>query len=385
LPARWYKAAAAMLGPTATRAAGFLTLACVVGCSDVGDSSALPGPTSPNSDSASEFDVFAGDDGTDSTVEGGSASPDDVLVAATDGSDAASTRSEPDLSDGPSGTEMTPATVGGSLESGATDVASADGSVDSTVQDANADSLVPDAKADATAAADGESRDSESIDGQGTDSGIDATGPSPCTTSPCAASGPNSVECDGNMGMNAPTGVCTPTEVRLVDRDIRNGNLTAAGQLKPYILSTKTGSCYECMVFNDCIDNDVNGDTGKECADVTVATLDTEPGPQECLDTFDCIESNMCDTANPPASCFCGTASGASCLTAGAANGPCLNLEIDGLAVGTCSTTYPAAKSCTEGDATATSKAYDDQTRPAGNANSLLGCAFANCKELCTP
>jgi hypothetical protein len=209
--------------------------------------------------------------------------------------------------------------------------------------------------------------------------------PTPCTSVPCTASGPNSVECDGNTGMNAPAGVCTPTEVRLVDRDVKNGNLTPAGQLKPYAPATKTGSCYECMVFNDCIDDDVNGDSGNECADVKVATLDTEPGPQECLDTLDCIQSSVCDTANPPESCFCGTASGASCLTAGAANGPCLSLEIDGLAIGTCSTTYPAAKSCTEGDPTATSKAYDDQTRPAGNANALLGCAFANCKEVCTP
>jgi hypothetical protein len=220
----------------------------------------------------------------------------------------------------------------------------------------------------------------------GVEAGTDASASiTACTQSPCGASGPNSVLCDGNTGSNEPAGVCSPTEAVFVDRDIAAGNLTATNQLKPYVPSTKTGSCYECLVFDDCIDDDIYGDTGKECGDVTAATLDGEPGRQECLDTLACIFTSKCDTADPPSSCFCGTASGAACLGAGAANGPCLALEIDGLGIGTCSTTYPSPKSCTEGDPTATSKAYSDQTRPAGNANAFMGCAYSNCKELCTP
>jgi hypothetical protein len=209
--------------------------------------------------------------------------------------------------------------------------------------------------------------------------------PVPCTGGVSPNNTPiGCVPCDGNSGTTAPAGVCTSTEQLLVTRDIAAGNITGH-TLKPYVASTKTGSCYECMVFNDCIDNDTNGDTGKECADVTAPTLDGEPGPAECIDTLKCIYSTLCDTANPPSSCFCGTASGSACLTAGAANGPCLNDEIDGLGVGSCSTMFPAAKSCTEGDPTASSKAYVNQTLPAGNANALTGCAVANCKTLCTP
>jgi hypothetical protein len=217
-----------------------------------------------------------------------------------------------------------------------------------------------------------------------------AVPPTACNSSPCAA---NTLPCDGNTGGIEPAGECTKTEQVFVNRDIAAGNYNATTlKLNPYNQTTKTGSCYECMVFNDCIDDDTNGDTGKECGDVTVAATDGEPGPQECLDTLSCINSSMCDTANPPSACFCGTASGSACLTAGAANGPCINLEIDGIGVGTCSNTYNAAapnqetaKTCTEGDPTASSKAYSNVALPAGNANAFMGCAVSNCKTLCTP
>jgi hypothetical protein len=411
----------------------FVALAALGGCSDVGDSSAI-GSSGTSSEEAS----FSGSVGPDATA-GGLTGSDEVAASGMVASGASGSCSTTQMSAndaaadtdlgvssgssssgtgssgsaGPSGSGIagsgqgsepnaasaggdgsgSPPEAGTSEDSSVTQLESGAGS-----NDAVAEARAQDSEADASSASDNEP-DVQQIDsgshqdassqsdagGSPEDGAVDASEPSPCTTSPCAAKGPNSVMCDGNTGTIAPANICTATEALLVERDIKNGNLTPTGQLKPYDSMTKTGSCYECMVYNDCIDNDLNGDNGKECGDVTVKTLDGEPGPQECIEAVDCMQSNQCDTANPPEACFCGTATGSSCLMPAAANGPCLDLEIDGLAVGSCSTTYPAAKTCTEGDPTASSKAYTDQTRPAGNANAMLGCAFSNCQELCTP
>jgi hypothetical protein len=369
-------------------ALGLLALAWCIGCSDVGDSSAVPG------DEASEGEAAVSDTSAPEQ-EGG-----DATMSAPSSADASDATMVGQQSEPPDGAESPDTEMTGlSIDAPAVSPEGSNSPPEAGPGDAPSDSPMPDAQSDAYAndaggdgATDAQAADAAAdsgadgqADGAAPDAAIDASGPSPCTTSPCAVSGPNSVKCDGNTGMNEPAGVCSPTEAFLVSRDIAKKNLTAAGQLTPYVPLTKTGSCYECMVYNDCIDDDTNGDTGKECGDVTKAALDGEPGPQECLDTLECMQTSMCDTADPPAACFCGTASGADCLTAGAANGPCLNLEIDGIGVGTCSTTYPAAKSCTEGDPIASAKAYADVTWPAGNANALLGCAYSNCKAACTP
>jgi hypothetical protein len=196
------------------------------------------------------------------------------------------------------------------------------------------------------------------------------TGPSACTSLPCASSGPNSVQCDSST-----SGVCTATEALLVARDIGHGFLTSGGQLSP------ATSCYECMVFSGGI-NDTLGDMGHECADVTGnATLTGESGTQACLDTIACIINQQCATASPPGECFCGTAVGSSCLNAGAANGPCLQNEVNGLNIGTGTT----LGSLVEGDPNATSKAYTNKALGSGMANTLMGFAFSNCQPQCTP
>jgi hypothetical protein len=230
------------------------------------------------------------------------------------------------------------------------------------------------------------------------------TGPSPCTVPPCATSGPNSVLCD----QNGDSGVCTATEAMIVARDISRGLVVAAGSgdagnagsgdagNTPLRLSP--ASCYECAVNSDCIDNLTNGDTCKECDDlaggppgancaVGHAALDGEPAVRACLDTLSCIFSTGCGSEDPPLICFCGTAAGGACLTAGAANGQCIQQEIDGLLVGSCDSVYPAAPDCIEGDPTATAKAFSNDITPAGMANSLVGCLVAtgDCKSQCAP
>jgi hypothetical protein len=196
--------------------------------------------------------------------------------------------------------------------------------------------------------------------------------PTACTTSPCASSGPNSVQCASQTNT-----VCSPTEALIVARDISKNNLTG-GQLN-------ANSCYSCMLGAGCMDDIAfSTDKGHECADVpsTAATLNGETGIQACLDTVGCIITKACDTSNPPSFCFCGSASGTACLTAGAANGPCFNQEVNGLDIGTYNS---STMTYTEGDPTATQKAYTNVALGSGMANALMGCAFSNCQAQCTP
>ena len=201
---------------------------------------------------------------------------------------------------------------------------------------------------------------------------------------PCTTPGQtNCVACDGNTN-----GVCTPTESLIVQRDIGNSKFvttTGGSGLAPTPFSTTGGSCYECLNHFLCIDNSSN--TGTECGDLPsgATTFDKEAPAQACTDLLSCIITNKCTTANPPAQCFCGTAAGSACLGAGAANGPCLQQEINGLGVGSCSNTFPAPLMCTEGDPTNSQKAFTNANVPSGMANDLMGCAFSNCQAQCTP
>jgi hypothetical protein len=270
----------------------------------------------------------------------------------------------------------------GAPESSTPDAAM-DGGVDSTVDASNNETgsdSGPDATVDAGPDAGIDTGIDAGTDGStdtgGPDAPIDAGGPTPCTMAPCAAHGPNSVLCDGNTMHN---NVCTPTEALYVERDIAKGYLTAAGQLDP------STSCYECMMSNGGLNDDlVPTDKGNECGDVpsTAKTLTGETGVQACLDTLTCMIAQACDTASPPSFCFCGAGgAGTACLTAGAANGPCLQNEIDGLDIGT----GTVLGSLVEGDPTATQKAYTNKALGSGMANSIGGFAFSNCPMQCTP
>jgi hypothetical protein len=224
------------------------------------------------------------------------------------------------------------------------------------------------------------------------------TGPSPCVSVPCASSGPNSVLCTGNDG-----GMCTVTEAMIVARDISRGKVISdagapdGGDGGDAVGQLTADSCYECALQNDCMDDDIFSDTCRECGDLAgpngtacsklaPPALDGEPPVQACLDALACILSTHCGSADPPEPCFCGTATGAACLVAGAANGACLQQEIDGLLVGSCESAYPAPLMCTEGDPTATIKAFTQSLTPAGMANALIGCAVAKtCASQCAP
>jgi hypothetical protein len=203
--------------------------------------------------------------------------------------------------------------------------------------------------------------------------------PTPCTSAPCSSAGPNSVLCTGNTAHNQ---VCTPTEAAIVNQDITLGKLTK-GQLDP------NTSCYECLVSNGGLDDDlVASDQGNECGDVPLmaGTLTGETGVQACLDTLNCMILQGCDTGSPPALCFCGTAAGTSCLTPGAANGPCLQNEVNGFDV----TTGCPAGGCgtvlgnlVEGDPSSTIKSYTNKSLGSGMANSIGSFAAANCASQC--
>jgi hypothetical protein len=200
--------------------------------------------------------------------------------------------------------------------------------------------------------------------------------PQVCTSQFCAA---NSVRCNGNTAHNQ---VCTPTEALIVEQDIKQGKLTD-GQLSP------TTSCYECLMNNGGLNDDlVATDQGNECGDVpsTAGTLTGESGVQACLDTLNCMIAQGCDTANPPQQCFCGTAAGSACLTAGAANGPCLQNELNGLDV----TTGCPSGGCgsvigtlVEGDPTFSIQRFTNKALGSGMANTIGGFAFTNCATQC--
>jgi hypothetical protein len=367
------------------RAALLLTaLGWVIACSDVGDSSAVPVEGADAADATKT--VAAGSDAEDEAVEASpqtgatdtgtpatstsDTGPAEVSEAGLDstismemgspdtgGPDETSTPDAggPDSAGGPDtgGPETGGPPDTGAPEAGGSGMDSGGGS-DSAAGDSSVEAGLVDAGAgDATKA-----------EGGGT-----GTGPTPCVTAPCASTGPNSVECSGSAN-----NVCTPTEAVVVDRDIAKGNLTG-GQLTPF------KSCYGCLVNNGGLD-DTTGDHGHECGDVTgSATLTGELGSQACLDTLSCIIAQQCATSDPVAECLCGTAAGTACLDPGAANGPCLQNEINGLDIGTGTT----LGTLTEGDPTATQKAFKTTTLGSGLANSIMGFAYTNCQTECTP
>jgi hypothetical protein len=162
------------------------------------------------------------------------------------------------------------------------------------------------------------------------------------------------VPCSANAN-----GICTPTEALFVAHDIANGNATAGGE--------GTDGCLACLVGNDCIDDVLFGDTNAECGDLT-GTMPTgaQAGVAEstlCLNTAACILQSSC-ASQDEASCYCGSAQGNSaCQTGGAANGPCLHQEADGLGL--------AAN-----DPADVLFHYRDLLRASGTANQIFECAL---------
>jgi hypothetical protein len=202
--------------------------------------------------------------------------------------------------------------------------------------------------------------------------------PTSCTSAPCAASGPNSVQCP-----NSPTsdGVCTPTEATIATKDINAGNLTG-GQLNAFVNTTTTagqGSCYTCLNAKACLDDNAM-DTGNECADSPA----TAGGPSACLTTLNCIISNDCQgiggiagTADTTSQenvnlCYCGGANpGSACSASGLVPaGLCDAQEAAGLG-------FPLS------DNTDILLNFGSKTLPSGIANHIFQCAVSNKCTLC--
>ncbi len=208
--------------------------------------------------------------------------------------------------------------------------------------------------------------------------------PTACTSAPCAASGPNSVQCPNNAAGN---GVCTPTEALLVARDIAQGNLTSAGQLKLASGSGASfvqGSCYSCLNFKDCLDGN-GGDTGNECGDSPdLSTGAAGSGVGQCIATLTCILGTDCQGAGGIAGtsataaqetvglCYCGGNNpGSTCLTAGTnTNGLCVTQEATGFGF--------AFSDNTDIVPNLTSQSF-----PSGEANAIFGCGASNKCTIC--
>jgi hypothetical protein len=344
----------------------------LVACSDVGDSSAIPS-LDAGSDSASNADATLQPDGT-STVPEGAATGDEGSSSVAEG--------------GPMSEEMAAPTgnadagdSGGGGGSPGTDASDAAATMMMDAPSSNMDvaqpmdAVQPAEEPDASSAVDSSDASLDAADatledaGDAGDAGMPeveaGTAPTPCTVSPCAASGMNSVKCSGQ-----PEGVCTSTEAAIVTNDIASGLIHGAdagansGQLIPT-------SCYGCLNTYNCLDNAFT--TGEECTDVTGFTPlgGTLTSEQNCIAVIACTfgatnnpVTPNCNTGNPDLSCYCGTIqSGPSCNSA--ENGPCAAIEAAGLGFAV----SDGADIQTNWTVTSTS---------AGMANTIFACAYSN-------
>ncbi len=92
--------------------------------------------------------------------------------------------------------------------------------------------------------------------------------PLPCTSALCAASGANSVQCTNNAA--GKRGLHARPRRSSVARDIAQGNPIVGGAApapKAAAPSFVQGSCYVCLNFKGCLDDNGCGDTGNECGD----------------------------------------------------------------------------------------------------------------------
>jgi hypothetical protein len=364
-----------------------VALAAASACSDVGDSTALPGDSGtgpgdatvvPSDDgaegdgSAPSSDANGGDAGTPSqpdaetTPDTGSSEPDSTTPepdSATPEPDAQTTpdssTSEPDASD--SGPDATIEEAG---------VPDAQGS---TGPDAAPEASVPDAEAHETGAPEGGGSGPDASEAGGGGGGL-----VPCTS----AGQTNCVQCQGNT-----TGVCSPTEAILVQVDITQKVATAAGA------DSDTG-CYGCLLNVGCIDDDQFSDTGKECTDTAVLPANFKNGAgttvnslNTCLDALTCIVGGTFESQTFPGgcgatnggvtNCFCGPGGGGpgACPSAGAAtNGVCKTQEVAGF------------KDVSTDSTDILGKDFTDQTEPTGMANQIISCGLSvgNCTQ-CLP
>jgi hypothetical protein len=193
------------------------------------------------------------------------------------------------------------ATEGGPRDTGSPDLGAPD--------TAAADSGAPEASSP-----DGGARDTGAPDMGAPDMGAPDTGAGD-TGSPDAGAdaGPNP-DCAANNG----GADCTPTEA---------------------LFEAHSPDCYKCLVNAGCLDDAlIPVDSMHECADVPGTAVKGAKSGQArsslCLETIRCILRTQC-AATDTALCYCGSlGAGNGCTTstvASAANGACLQTELDGL------------------------------------------------------
>jgi hypothetical protein len=346
------------------RAAFLLTLAATtasgVGCSDSGDSSAVPGPEG-GPDSTLDSGVGLGDDtstpGDDTSVPGvdTGTGPDTGMENDT-GADSEVVDSGADSPTGEDAADSTVADTGTGMDSTVADTGhEMDSALDTgTEMDSGADTgSGMDSMADT-----GQDSEADSAADTGTDTGADASDGStplaPCTT----AGQTNCVQCNGWT-----TGLCTPTEAILVQHDIDKGFATTAGP-------DPAGSCYNCLLMSACIDDSTFGDSQLECEDskITVGTA------AECRATLACAIASGC-AASAVAPCYCGTASVATACQGNPAPGP-IN--------GACATQIATGLGFPVTDGTDNTKDLETNTRASGMAGVILQCVLSNNCTACS-
>ncbi|HEX4445512.1 MAG TPA: hypothetical protein VH044_02200 [Polyangiaceae bacterium] len=368
-----------------------LLAACATGCSDVGDNTSSPGlpEASLSPDGTAGDDVSSGDDaaaeastggGNDATIESSTPVTGDDGASPTEAGEPEAGESEtgaPEASTEDASVPEAAAPEAGPVEAGAPEA----GTPEAGAPEAG----VPEAGTPDAAIVDASGPDS-TVEEAGTpdaavESGSDGGTPTACTAAPCATGGANSVQC-----AHSPTsdGVCTPTEALFVAHDIAAGNIGTDGQVKPYVSSTQTGSCYACLNQNACLDDDQQ-DVDEECSDSPDLTGGAAgSGNTLCLTALTCILRTDCQGPGGIAGtsamasqenvqlCYCGgNNAGSLCSTAGAAtNGLCVNEEAAGFGFA-----YTDNKDILAD--------YGDQLLPTGLANALFQCAAANHCALC--
>jgi hypothetical protein len=373
------------------------------GCSDVGDSSAVPGSgNGSGDDGAAQSDDSAALPDADAAVTPGieavapgNAVTGDAQMGAADSPVDQTVRQQPDV-------QSQPQEAGGVVDATTMnhDAGSGVGVPEASItQDATTDSSGPDTGEDSASdvavdASDGNAGQDAGSDAE-SDAGIDGGPPdaadagapeSGSSLAPCTTSGQaNCVKCTGNTAHGL---ACTPTEEIIVNYDIKNGRLTGS--------QLSMDSCYACLVKFGCIDDDVTGDSNMECGDLTgtvgAGAQAAETKTQACLDTLTCVLSSGCPNAavqNPGATdgisnCFCGSnaptaiaCSAAPTIAAGPANmapnGSCAQTEIDGLGNTTSTTNTNVLMS------------FNTNSSGSGMANAILQCAGSNTQTFACP
>jgi hypothetical protein len=361
-------------------------------CSDVGDTSALPGNSDAEAEDGSQAGdstvTSAGDALAESSAEDANATPPtdsaaDVLLEDVTTPEDTGTLEEtgvpPEAGVVPEASVVEEASTdagsapdvadSAAVESSTADVASQDAGVDSTIEDAGAtidaqgdvvaEAAPPEASVEETGAPDTGTSETDTGVAE-TGAGTEAGG----AVVPCTVSGQtNCVECSGSTG-----GICTPTEAVFVQYDISQGMASPSGG---------DLGCYSCLVSGACLDDPRHHVTDRECGDLT-GNYSSDGGgagqPQSslCLATVECILQTSCDQGGPQddgiSYCYCGGGGGSpsNCETNGSsANGPCFGPETLG---------FPYAPT----DSTDIVNNFNDYSQPSGLANQISTCSIAN-------